>query len=408
MGRLKKITAIVLILALFFSNPMIVKAQEEPKEQELYAKSALLMDADSGRILYEKNAGDKMANASTTKILTCIVILENCDQNGVATASDYACAQPKVRLGMQKGQQFLVKDLLYGLMLESFNDCAVALAEYAAGTVEGFAELMNHKAQEIGCENSYFITPNGLDAKDEKGFHHTTAEDLAKIMRYCITQSPKAEDFLNITQTMQHTFCDLENRVNYCCNNHNAFLTMMEGALSGKTGFTGNAGYCYVGALRQGDKTLIVALLACGWPNNKGYKWSDTKKLMQYGLNSFEKQSIKEQELTADMLEQMEVLDGKGDKLGERVYADFMIQKGDGQESFLLKKGETIERKVVMEKSLQAPIKKGTVVGTVTYHLGDEILRKDEIVIAKDVGKMDYAWYFKQVLKEAALINLEK
>lgn len=405
---MKKVCAVLLIITLLFSNPTIIKAQEPPKEQELYAKSAVLMDADSGRVLYEKHAKDPMANASTTKILTCIVILENCDQNGVATASDYACSQPKVRLGMQKGQQFLVKDLLYGLMLESFNDCAVVLAEYAAGNVEGFADMMNHKAKEIGCENSYFITPNGLDAKDEKGFHHTTAEDLAKIMRYCITESPKADDFLTITQTMQHQFQDCENRVNYCCNNHNAFLTMMEGALSGKTGFTGNAGYCYVGALRQGDKTLIVALLACGWPNNKGYKWSDTKKLMQYGLDSFEKRSLADLEVVPDMLEKIEIVDGKADKLGESVFAELAIEKGDGEEEFLLKEEEQIEREINIEKELSAPVEKGTVIGTVTYHLGDEILRKDRIVVWKEVEKMDYAWCFLQVLKEAAFKNLEK
>ena len=100
--------------------------------------------------------------------------------------------------------------------------------------------------------------------------HSTTAADLARIMKYCITESPKKEEFLEVTRTASYSFSDLEGKSSYSCNNHNAFLSMMDGALSGKTGFTAKAGYCYVGALNRDGKTFIVALLACGWPNNKG------------------------------------------------------------------------------------------------------------------------------------------
>ena len=255
--------------------------------QDLYAGAAVLMDAKTGRVLYEKNGSKEMANASTTKILTCILILEQCDLEAVAEASGRAASQPKVHLGMRSGQRFFIRDMLYALMLESFNDCAVVLAEYAAGSVEAFAERMNEKAAEIGCEGSHFVTPNGLDGTDEKGNHHTTARDLAKIMRYCITESPKREEFLEITRTRSHSFSDAEGKRSYSCNNHNALLTMMEGALSGKTGFTNQAGYCYVGAACQGETTLIAAVLACGWPPSKNYKWVDTTKLMNYGFANF-------------------------------------------------------------------------------------------------------------------------
>ena len=137
-----------------------------------------------------------MANASTTKILTCIVALENCDPASVVYGVKNAASQPKVHLGDARGTTwFYLRDLLYGLMLESYNDCAVAIAEFAAGEVQGFAALMNAKAEELGCEDSYFITPNGLDAKDDAGVHHTTAADLAKIMKYCIKESLKATNF---------------------------------------------------------------------------------------------------------------------------------------------------------------------------------------------------------------------
>ena len=103
-------------------------------------------------------------------------------------------------------------------------------------------------------------------------------------MRYCICLSPAKEQFLEITQTPSHCFFDVDGKREFSCQNHNAFLSMMEGAISGKTGFTAQAGYCYVGAVQKDGKTLIAALLGCGWPNNKGYKWSDTRKLMEYGL----------------------------------------------------------------------------------------------------------------------------
>lgn len=175
--------------------------------------------------------------ASTTKIMTCILALESSimdSENQIVTVSDQAAAQPKVHLGMVAGERFYLKDLLYSLMLESHNDSGVAIAEAVAGSVEKFADLMNQKARTIGCYSTYFITPNGLDAADSNGIHHTTAEDLARIMRYCIMNSKKQEDFLTITRTETYQFQDVEGKRSFSCYNHNAFLNMMDGALSGK------------------------------------------------------------------------------------------------------------------------------------------------------------------------------
>ena len=166
---------------------------------------------------------------------------------------------------------------------------------------EAFASLMNEKAVRLGCEDTYFITPNGLDASDKNGVHHTTAADLALIMRYCIMESPQKDAFLEITQAESHSFSDCSGAKSFSCTNHNAFLKMMDGALSGKTGFTADAGYCYVGALSSEGRTFIVALLACGWPNNKGYKWSDTRKLMTYGMENYTYQTITPEHLSVEI-----------------------------------------------------------------------------------------------------------
>lgn len=197
----------------------------EEFEDTLYATAAVTMDADSGRVLYGKNAEEPMAMASTTKIMTCILILEEGSPEDTVQVSSYAASMPKVKLYIKKGETYRVKDLLYSLMLESHNDSAVALAEYLGSrylseeakgkavcehtaeeskqAVAAFAALMNRKAKEIGHENSYFITPNGLDATETftgagesvSQEHHTTAQDLAKVMSYCIVQSEKKKIF---------------------------------------------------------------------------------------------------------------------------------------------------------------------------------------------------------------------
>lgn len=401
----QRILAMILFVSILFQTCVCVEAAEPPKETELYAKAAVLMDADSGRILYEKDGYEALANASTTKILTCIIALENCDLDSQAIVSSYAAAQPKVHLGMREGQKFYLKDLLYGLMLESFNDCAVVIAEHIAGDVTHFADMMNEKAKEIGCQDSYFITPNGLDGKDEIGFHHTTAADLARIMRYCIKLSPKRAEFLQITGTAQHSFSDAEGKSNYSCYNHNAFLQMMDGALSGKTGFTGTAGYCYVGALERDGRTYIVALLACGWPNNKSYKWSDTRKLMSYGIENYSKKDLQKIELEKDELVPIPVVAGQGTAIGEETSVNVALEDYKGYRELLLAQDEEVTMCYELADKLYAPVEKGAYVGRIRYMLGDEVLGEYRITAADEVRKIDFKWCFVRVIEQMMLRN---
>ena len=287
----KILTSLLLMFFLFMGRNVCCQA-DEISESELYARSACLMDADSGRVLFEKEAETQLPMASTTKIMTCILALEQGSAQDLVTVSARAAGQPRVHMGAEEGEQFLLGDLLYALMLNSDNDAAVMIAEHVGGSVEGFAEKMNLKAAEIGCTATHFVTPNGLDAEDEYGVHSTTARDLALILRYCIMESPQKDLFLEITRTPSYTFWNNGHTKMYNCTNANAFLGMMDGALTGKTGFTADAGYCYVGALQWEGKTFIVSLLACGWPSNKGYKWSDIRKLMTYALQNYEYRDV--------------------------------------------------------------------------------------------------------------------
>lgn len=389
---LKKIW--ILLFAVLFG--ITANASEEP--EQLYAQSAVVMDADSGRVLFEKNGFEKKAMASTTKIMTCILALESGKLEDTVSASAEAVRQPKVHLGVREGETFRLRDLLYSLMLESHNDSAVMIAEQVGGSVEQFADMMNEKAREIGCTDTYFITPNGLDAVDENGKHSTTAEDLARIMSYCIMKSPKKEEFLKITGQKSYQFSNEEKSRTFICNNHNAFLTMMEGACSGKTGFTGDAGYCYVGALKRDDRTFVVALLGCGWPNNKSYKWADTKKLMNYALDNYRYRDID----TMTDFETAAVQDGipNNETLGGKAELDFAVDnQGEEMERALLREDEDIRIETDIKREWKAPVKKGEQAGTVSYYLGDELLKQYDIKTVNAVEKITFRWCLEKVFE---------
>lgn len=378
---------------------MTVHAEEIEEPKDLYARAAVLMDADSGRVLFEKDGQEVMPMASTTKIMTCILALENGKLDDVVTVTSNAIAQPKVHLGMREGEQFYLKDLLYSLMLESHNDSAVAIAEHVAGSVEKFADMMNDKARELGCSQTYFITPNGLDETDEKGIHSTTATELARIMSYCIMKSPAKETFLQITGTTNYSFTNLEGNRSFGCSNHNSFLTMMEGAISGKTGFTSAAGYCYVGAVESEGRTFVVALLACGWPNNKNYKWKDTRKLMEYAVQNYEYRNV---------LEDMEfpAIPVKGgipdsNNLYDDAYTQLEVGTGGEDELLVLLRGdENVKVETEIRKNLTAPILYGQDVGSVSYYLNGTQLKEYPVITVKSVRKKDLSWYLIRVARD--------
>ncbi len=407
------------------------QGQEAPGalDHKLYATAAVLMDAKTGRVLYGKNEEAPMAMASTTKIMTCILLLENGNLEDTLQVSAYAASMPKVKLYIKKGETYCVKDLLYSLMLESHNDSAVALAEYigkqylpeelknkstAEYTVEeskqavaAFAALMNQKAEEFGCTDTYFITPNGLDATEtmtgENGEaiqkeHHTTAKELARIMAYCITESPQKDAFLTITRTANHSFS--ANGRSFSCSNHNAFLNMMEGALSGKTGFTNKAGYCYVGALERDGETYTLALLACGWPNNKSYKWADSKTLFTYGLENYEYKDF-EPEITLAKIPVSEGASADGNPFHE-VNVAVEKQQEIVPLRLLVNAKEQVVTHTQIQEELRAPVEAGVQVGTISYFLieedgGEVFLAKEDICTAEAVQKKDFPYFLKYI-----------
>lgn len=360
----KKIIVILLGLILITNSTIKVNADET-----LYAKSAVLIDGENGRILYGKEPEQKMAMASTTKIMTCIIALENCDMNEIMTVSSNAVGQPKVRMNVKKDEQYRMEDLLYALMLESYNDVAVVIAENVAGSVENFARLMNKKAKEIGMKNTNFVTPNGLDADG----HYSTAYDMALVGAYAV----KNDEFVKIVTTTNHSFCDVSGKRNISVNNHDAFLTMDNEAIGIKTGFTGKAGYCFVGAVKSNDRLFVSCVLASGWPPNKSYKWHDTKILMNMGKEHYSYKTV----LESDRLLELTVKNGTKDSITSKI---------EGGSGMLL----SDEDKIQMQTSFDYifPINKNDVIGKVDIYVNNECIDQHNIVAVDSVREYNFKY----------------
>lgn len=415
-------TVIISIMTVHFFNLFTTASYAKEPPDSIFAKYAVLLDGDTGRVLYGKNENEKAPMASTTKIMTCIVALEYAKENILCTTSAYAASMPDVQLNAVKGEIFSINDLLYSLMLKSHNDTAVIIAENIAlhylydgddkdsmspetNTDEQsrmlvllFASAMNRKAAELGCHDTYFITPNGLDSEDENGIHSTTARDLATIMAYCI----KNQDFLNITQSKNHTFTsslktsdnNLKTYNSYSVSNSNAFLDMYDNVISGKTGFTGDAGYCYVCAYRCDGRTFIVALMACGWPNNKTYKWKDTRKLLDYARNTYYPSEIVSKDMQRD------------DVIVENGNPSVLHLKIENNNGFtaLLSHDDKVNVSIHMQ-TLSAPVISGETVGEVRAYINDEKIYSLPITAANTIKEKNYVFYLKQLLKRLIFID---
>lgn len=359
----------------------LVAEKEETQETDLKlnAVGAVLMDADSQRVLYGKSETRELAMASTTKIMTCIVALENGNLEDVVTVSKYASKMPDVQLNIVAGEQYYLGDLLYSLMLESHNDTAVAIAEHIGGSVEGFAEMMNAKAKELGCTHTSFVTPNGLDAEG----HYTTAEELGKIASYAIQN----EKFIEITNTPSHDFKELTKGKTLTVTNKDRFLYMMEGAIGVKTGFTNNAGYCFVGAVKRDDRTFISVVLGSGWPPHKNYKWNDTTTLMNYGLSNYTKKILMNQrvELPSPYVE-------GGQLSNVKIYTE-------GNLSLLLRDDEVIKAEYVVTPVLEAPIKSGEQVGSLNFYIDGTLFTSVPVYTDEEVEEINFAFCFRKVME---------
>jgi len=280
-----KRTAAFVLLAVFFLCSFCAWG-EAPAPESLLSDSCILIDAKTGEVLYEKNADKRRAPASITKIMTLLIAIQKSNPNEIVTIPQCVeeIAQDSSKVPVYYGEEMPMRDLWYGLMYRSGNDAANAIAELSMGSIDAFVDEMNKKAASLGMKNTKFANPHGYT---ETG-HYTTARDMAILSKYALEDDLFREISFGKTYTMAKTSLreELEIAHNYSITDYNSpyYYQYARGV---KTGYTAQAGQCYVGAAVKGDRELIVVLMQCGW--NRPEKWGEAKKLFQYGFAELER-----------------------------------------------------------------------------------------------------------------------
>ena len=252
----------------------IETSSKETSLPDINSRSAVVIDRNTNTILFGKQENEKRKMASTTKIMTCLIVLENSNLSETVEISKKSAGTGGSRLGLKTGDKITVNDLLYGLMLCSGNDTAVALAEHVGGSIEGFANIMNNRAKELGLENTHFITPHGLDADD----HYTTAFELAKLANIAL----KNDTFRKIVGTKTYTVTINGNPKQI--TNTNELLGNLNGVYGVKTGFTNGANRCLVTACKRNNMDIICVVLGA---DTKKFRTKDSIKLIEYSFKTF-------------------------------------------------------------------------------------------------------------------------
>lgn len=366
----------------------VIETSSDVEELKLDSRIALIYDRASGRILYEKNGNKQTPMASTTKIMTAIVVLENANLKDVVTIDSKAAGIGGSRLGLSKNDKITVNDLLYGLLLRSGNDAAIALANYVGGSVSGFADMMNKKAEEMGLKNSHFIVPHGLDNDG----HYTTAYELAKMADYAL----KIDKFMEIVSTKSTTINI--NGYPKSINNTNQLLGSVSGVYGVKTGFTNGAGRCLVSSCKRDNLDIITVVIGA---NTTKERTSDTIKLIEYANERFDIVNVKEI-VESKFKQWQDINEGrinvdKGTENRVKLYLDEFSNEYIAIEK---EKKDKIDIEVNCLYDLYAPVIYNQVIGSVKVNVGGEILEILNIYNKEEIRKMnieDYLYQFMMI-----------
>ena len=364
------------------TNETVETAKQVTDKPNLDARIGLIFDRNSKTILYEKNGKKQVPMASTTKIMTSIVVLENANLNQVVTIDKKAAGTGGSRLGLKTNDKITVHDLLYGLMLKSGNDAAVALANHVGGSVEGFGKMMNQKAQEMGLTNSHFVTPHGLDQEG----HYTTAYELACMADYAL-QIPKFKEIVG-TKNYNITINGQSRNI----SNTNELLGNLNGVYGIKTGFTNGAGRCLVTGCKRGNLDIITVVLGS---DTKKIRTTDSIKLIEYAYKNYEvvniEKIIKEQFENWKQLNEKRIYINKGKtnrvnlQIRQLTYPEVAIKKTQ-------KDNITIEINSLYY--LEAPVKQNDVIGSVKVQIEGKTIAVLDIYLQEEVDKKEILDYF--------------
>jgi D-alanyl-D-alanine carboxypeptidase (penicillin-binding protein 5/6) len=367
---------------------------ENSDEPNINSRAGIIYDRKSGEIIWGKEENTRRKMASTTKIMTSIVVIENCknlDQK--IKISSKSAGIGGSTLGLSTGDEITINDLLYGLMLKSGNDCAIALAENIAGSVDNFVDKMNQKVEELGLTNTHFVTVNGLDAEE----HYTTAYELAKIADYAL----KNDIFKKIVGTKNYTVTI--NGYGKNINNTNELLGNLNGVYGVKTGFTNGANRCLVTAVKRDNMDLICIVLGA---DTKKDRTRDSIKMIEYAFKNYKMVNV--ENLINDEFEKWKNENKIKIIKGIQEYADVRLSENEIMQIPILNTNvDKITVGIENLKVLDSPVEKNKKIGILKLKVDDEVKINIDIVVANNVRKKGVKDYFKETLKSIKNIYIK-
>ncbi|MGB4504513.1 MAG: D-alanyl-D-alanine carboxypeptidase family protein [Syntrophaceticus sp.] len=345
----------------------LVQPSAEAAEIDISAKAAILIDESSGRVLFAKNEHERLPQASLTKIMTALLVIEHGDLDKKVVVSKHAAETGESSIWLEEGEVLSRSELLYALMLASANDAAVALAESVAGSEELFVRQMNNRVRKLNLANTHFENPHGLDAEG----HYSSAFDLAVLAREGLNNPL----FRKIVTTKEMGISWSGHPWERSLYNRNKLINRYQGARGVKTGYTNKAGGCLVGAAQRGDLKLISVVM------NSSDIYSDTEKLLDYGFNNYEMAVLEEK----DKVYQIEVNKGMSSFVSVKPERDVTIAVLPGEK-------EQLSFQAEIPDNVQAPVKKGTVLGKARVILNGEVIDQVNYIAQEDVEKKPPFW----------------
>lgn len=374
MKQLKKTVILLFLIILIFANFSNIYAINATElDANINSEAALIMESSTGKVLYEKNGNEIKYPASTTKIMTAILAIENCELDELATASEYAITSIPygyATADIRVGEALSIKDLLYVLMLHSANESAVIIAEHISGSVDNFSKLMNEKAKEIGCKNTNFINPNGIH--DEN--HYSTAYDLALIANYCMQNETFREIVKTTSYTLPNTSSYQEEPRTFTNTNslvipdseNNPNKYYYQYATGIKTGYTTPAKNCLISSAQKNGIEYICVVLGSdsAYENNehKSFRYLDSISLFNYAFENFDFKIINSKN---DIIETIQIdnADHSNKDLKLLIASDITALINNETSKNELKP------QIILKENLQAPIIEGEIVGTINYKI---------------------------------------
>ena len=351
-------------------------------DMEIPAKSALLMDMETGTVLYASNEHEALAPASVTKVMTMLLIMEAIDAGRIGwddtvTASEEAAAKGGSQIYLKVGEQMSVSDMVKAIAVSSANDCACAMAEHIAGSETAFVTMMNTRAKELGMENTNFVNCTGLDDEPDAADHKTSAYDIALMSRELMTKHPDIQKYTTI-------WMDTVRNGEFGLSNTNKLIRFYKGATGLKTGFTSGAGYCLSATAQRDELHLVAVVMGCATSKER---LAACKQLLDYGFANY---ALVVPETQEDL--QVPVVLGKADSV-KAVLSDstpLLVDKGQRN---------AVTTQVELEPEIKAPVRKGQRLGTLTVRSGEQILKEIPLVAEESVEKLGYWDVFVQILK---------